>query len=75
MHFSNLPSLPRIEGRSLVVAIVHVPILVIVVCATPVWLIAVMRPATCGEFAFKLLRRLHNWSNDAVGVSKGTRPR
>lgn len=61
--------------RPLIVAIAHVPILVVACYTTPVWLMAVVRPSTHGEFSLKLLRELRTWSRDVIGASGGMRQR
>jgi hypothetical protein len=57
--------------RPLVVAIAFLPILIMSLCAIPVWAVAVCRPATHGELAMCLLRGLHNWSRDVIRAVYG----
>lgn len=59
--------------RPALAAIAHLPILIIVVCAFPVWLMAVVRPKTHGDLALRLLRELRTWSKDVTGAVSGGR--
>ncbi|GAA0447907.1 hypothetical protein Ade02nite_60460 [Paractinoplanes deccanensis] len=59
--------------RPLVVAVAHLPILIISFCATPLWLMSFLKPATHGEVAFRLVGELRSWSRDVVD-SAGGRP-
>jgi hypothetical protein len=71
----DLAALPGVVVRPLIVAIAHVPILIVAFCAVPVWTLAVLRPATHGELALRLLRELRTWSRDVVGGANGVRAR
>lgn len=57
--------------RPLIVAIAHIPILFVTCSATPVWMMAVVRPSTHGEFGLKVLRELRTWSRDVIGATGG----
>jgi hypothetical protein len=71
----DLATLPSAVARPLVVAIAHLPILIIVLCAIPLWLIGFLRPATHSEPAFRLLTELRTWSRDVVDAGDGVRTR
>jgi hypothetical protein len=71
----DLVALPSAVARPLVVAIAHLPILIIASCAVPLWLIGFLRPATHGELAFRLLKELRTWSRDVVDAASGVRAR
>jgi hypothetical protein len=71
----DLAALPAVVVRPLTVAIGHVPILLVALCALPVWTMAVLRPATHGELALRLLRELRTWSRDVIGAVNGARVR
>jgi len=64
--------LPSALVRPIVVAIAHLPILIIAFLATPLWLAFSLRPAVHGEAAFRLLRELRTWSRDVVQAASGT---
>lgn len=67
----ELASLPGVVVRPLIVAIAHLPILIVVVCAMPIWAMAGARPATHGELALRLSRELRTWSRDVIGAVSG----
>jgi hypothetical protein len=67
----DLAALPSALARPLIVAIAHLPILIIAFCATPLWLVLFLRPAVHGEAAFRLLRELRTWSRDVVQAAAG----
>lgn len=67
----GLAALPSAMVRPLVVAIAHLPILVIAVCAAPLWLMGFLRPATHSDLAFRLLKELRTWSCDVVRAASG----
>jgi hypothetical protein len=67
----DLATVPNTLVRPLVVAIVHIPILLVALCAVPIWTLAVLRPISHGDFALKLLRELRTWSRDAIGAVDG----
>ena len=69
----HLATLSGVVVRPLVVAIVFLPILIVAVCAIPVWVMAVARPATHGELAFRLITELRKWSRDIIGAVNGGR--
>ena len=71
----DLAVLPSAAVRPLVVAIAHLPILVIAFCAAPLWLLGFLRPGTHGEMAFRLIRELRTWSRDVVHAANGVRAR
>jgi hypothetical protein len=71
----DLTTLSSAVVRPLVVAITHLPILIVAVCAIPVWVMAVVRPATHGELAFRLIAELRKWSRDVIGAVNGGRGR
>lgn len=57
-------------ARPLVVAVVHLPLLVLVILSTPLWILAGVLPKSHGELALEFLARLRSWSADlssAVG--------
>ena len=66
----DLASVPTVMARPLVVAIAHVPILIVALCAVPIWTLAVLRPASHGDLALKILRELRTWSRDAIGAER-----
>jgi hypothetical protein len=59
--------------RPLIVAIAHIPVLVIACSATLVWITAVVRPTTHGDLGLKLVRELRTWSCDVIGATAGMR--
>ena len=61
--------------RPLVVAIAFLPILIMALCAIPLWAAALWRPAIHGELAMRLLRGLHNWSRDVIRAVYGGQDR
>lgn len=67
----DLATLPRVAIRPLIVAVAHVPILIIVLLVMPVWVMAVVRPDTNGVLALKLLKELRNWSRDVISSTNG----
>jgi hypothetical protein len=71
--FDLLP--PGTVFRPLIVAIAHIPILVVACVMTPVWIATVVRPKTHGELGLKLLRELRTWSRDVIGATGGMRQR
>lgn len=71
----DLATLPGAVFRPLIVAIAHIPILVVACSTVPVWMMAVVRPATHGELSLKLLRELRTWSRDIIGATGGMRQR
>ena len=62
-------TLPGTMVRPFVVAIAHLPILVVVVLISPVWVWAAFRPRTHGATALKFLDVLRTWSVDVVAGS------
>ncbi|MBL7260456.1 hypothetical protein [Paractinoplanes lichenicola] len=71
----GLVTLSSAVFRPLIVAIAHIPILIIVCSTTPLWMMAVVRPSTHGEFGLKLLRELRLWSHNVVDATGGMRQR
>ncbi len=71
----HLPSLPAGFVRPLVVAIAFLPILIMALCAVPVWAVALWRPTTHGELAMRLLRELRTWSRDVIRAVYGGQER
>jgi hypothetical protein len=71
----NLAILSGVAVRPLVVAIAHLPILIVAFCAVPVWMMAVVRPTTHGDLALRLLKELRTWSRDVIGAVHGVQPR
>ncbi|MBE1468187.1 hypothetical protein [Kibdelosporangium phytohabitans] len=67
----GFPALSGIAVRSLVVAIAFLPIMIMALCAIPVWAMALWRPATHGDLALRLLRGLHTWSRDVITAVYG----
>lgn len=65
--------LPGALFRPLIVAIAHIPILVVACCTTPVWVMAVVRPTTHGDLGLKLLRELRTWSRHVIDATGGMR--
>jgi ABC-type transport system involved in cytochrome c biogenesis permease subunit len=61
--------------RPVVVAIAHLPIVIIAFCAAPLWLLGFLRPASHGEAAFRLLRELRTWSREVVHAAAEVRNR
>ncbi len=53
--------------RPLVVAIAHLPILILSLSAIPV----VLRPATHGELALRMFRELRTWSREVIAAAYG----
>lgn len=68
-------ALPGFAVRPLVVAIAFLPILIMAVCAVPVWAMALWRPTTHGDLALRLLRGLHAWSRDVITAVYGGQSR
>ncbi|WP_431935966.1 hypothetical protein [Micromonospora sp. RP3T] len=64
----NLMAAPGLVIRPLIVAVAYLPILIIVIFAAPVWVMAVARPASHGEFALRLAKELRLWSRDVVSA-------
>jgi hypothetical protein len=56
-------------ARPLIVAIAHVPILVVACFTIPVWMMAVARPSTHGELGLKLLCELRTWSHNVISAT------
>jgi hypothetical protein len=71
----ELTTLPGVVVRPLIVAIAHLPILIVVVCTVPIWAMAGARPATHGELALRLSRELRTWSRDVISAVGGTSAR
>ncbi len=71
----DLMALPGAVIRPLIVAIAHVPILVVACCTIPVWIAAVGRPATHGELGLRSLQELRTWSRDVISATAGARRR
>ncbi|WP_413463029.1 hypothetical protein [Salinispora arenicola] len=71
----DLATLPGVLVRPLIVAIAHLPIMVVALFAVPVWVMAVVRPASHGELALRLLKELRTWSRDVIGGTTGARAR
>lgn len=71
----DLVTVRAVAARPLVVAIAHIPILVVVVCAIPIWIVGWWRPTTHGNLAIRLLRELSTWSRDVIGAAYGAQPR
>ncbi|GIM97159.1 hypothetical protein Ato02nite_089520 [Paractinoplanes toevensis] len=56
--------------RPLVVALVHLPLLVVVILSTPLWILAGVLPKSHGKLALQFLKYLRSWSAElsiAVG--------
>ncbi|AGZ41811.1 hypothetical protein [Actinoplanes friuliensis] len=62
----DLATLPATLVRPLVVAIVYLPIVLVTLFACLVLLVAIVLPATHGDFALKTLSLLRKWSADAL---------
>lgn len=75
MPLFGLVSLSGAMIRLLIVAIAHIPILYVACSTTLVWMMAVVRPATHGEFGLKVLRELRTWSREVVGAAGGMQQR
>jgi hypothetical protein len=71
----DLVALPGAVYRPLIVAIAHIPILVVACFTTPVWMMAVVRPTIHGELGLKLLRELRTWSRDVIRATGGMQQR
>jgi hypothetical protein len=71
----DLVALSSTMARPLVVAIAHVPILIVSLCAAPLWLICFLRPEAHSDAAFRLLRELRSWSCGIVQETNGIRAR
>ncbi len=71
----DLVAVPTAVFRPVIVVIAHVPILVVACCTTPVWLMAVARPSTHGDFGLRLMRELRIWSRDVISATGGIRQR
>jgi len=71
----DLVTLSGAVFRPLIVAIAHIPILVVACSTAPVWMVAMVRPSTHGDFSLKVLRELRTWSCDAIGAAGGMRQR
>ena len=69
----GLVALPGAVFRPLIVAIAHIPILVVACSTTAVVLMAVARPTTHGDLCLKMLRELRTWSRDVIGATGGMR--
>jgi len=68
----GLPALPRGVVRPLVVAIAFLPILIMALCAIPVWTVALWSPSTHSDLALRLLKELRRWSSEVInGVYGG----
>lgn len=65
----DLTTLPGTLVRPFVVAIAHLPIVVVVVLMSPVWVWAAVRPRTIGSAALKYLDVLRSWSVEVVAGS------
>ena len=71
----GLPALPPGVARPLVVAIAFLPILIMALCAVPVWAMALWSPATHSDLALRLLRELRTWSREVINAVYGGRSR
>jgi hypothetical protein len=69
----GLVTLPGALFRPLIVAIAHIPVLVLTCSASLVWITAMARPATHGDLGLKLVRELRTWSCDVIGATAGMR--
>lgn len=69
----NPAALSGVVVRPALAAIAHLPIVIIAVCASPVWVMAVARPKSHGDLALRLLRELRSWSRDVTGAVSGGR--
>jgi len=64
----GLPALLPSVVRPLVVAIAFVPIVIMALCAIPVWAMALWSPVTHSDLALRLLRELRGWSREVIGA-------
>lgn len=71
----DLATLSRATTRPLLVAIAHLPILIVVLCMTPIWIIAVLRPSTRGALALRLVKELRLWSRDVMAAVSESKAR
>jgi hypothetical protein len=62
----GLSGLPAFFERAAVVAIAHLPIVVIAVLAAPLWLSLAFRRTPHHDLALALLRELRAWSRDII---------
>ena len=70
---ASLAAVSSVVSRPMIVAIAHIPIIFVALCAIPVWTMAVVRPKTHGELALRLLRELRTWSREAISAAHGGR--
>ncbi|GLY03466.1 hypothetical protein [Actinoplanes sp. NBRC 101535] len=71
----DLMALPASVVRALIVAVAHIPIVILACYTVPVWMVAVWRPATHGRLGLHLVRELHAWSHDVIRATGGRRRR
>lgn len=71
----DLAAVPATVVRPLIVAIAHIPIMVLALCIAPILLLVAVRPQSHGDLAVRLLCELRIWSRDAVGAASGRRTR
>lgn len=71
----DLAALPTTVVRPLIVAIAHIPIMLLALCIAPILLFVAVRPESHGDLAVRLLCELRTWSRDAVGAASGRRTR
>ncbi|GAA1036569.1 hypothetical protein GCM10009557_47640 [Virgisporangium ochraceum] len=70
----DLTTLPGSLVRPFVVAIAHLPILIIVMLLSPTWVCGAFRSRAHGAATLKLLCELRGWSSDVVAGSASRRP-
>ncbi|MEY9860108.1 hypothetical protein ABH935_005744 [Catenulispora sp. GAS73] len=75
MRSMGLVPFQQIAVRPLVVAITHLPILIVTLSATPLWVMAVVTPKTHGDLAMRFLQELRDWSHDLLGAIDATASR
>lgn len=71
----DLATVPATVVRPLIVAIAHLPVILLALCIAPILLFVAIRPQTHGDLAVRLLCELRIWSRDAVGAASGRRTR
>ena len=71
----GLPALPPGVVRPLVVGIAFLPILIMALCAVPVWVMALWSPTTHSDLALRLLRELRIWSREVINAVYGGQSR
>ncbi|MBL7260465.1 hypothetical protein [Paractinoplanes lichenicola] len=58
-------------AKPLVVAVIHLPLLLVVVLLAPIWILAGLRPRSHGDLALAFLGCLQSWSAELTTTVRG----